>query len=107
MDKYDYMEIAYRFALFCVISIASGYILMTEWVARAVGTGHGFIQYIVIFIGVIIWLMFITGVGAYLIFVAKGSFRPKDPNEEYDDEDDELDIDTEDTPDEIKENSNE
>ena len=111
MDKYDYLEIAYRFALFCIICIASGYILISEWCAKIISTGTGFVQYIVILIGVIIWLVFIIGVGAYLVFVAKGSFRPKNPDdsdEEDDDEDEDgLDLDTEKISYTIKENSNE
>lgn len=101
MDKYDYLEIAYRFALFCIICIASGYILMTEWAARIVGTGTGFVQYIGVFLGVVIWIIFNVGIGAYLIFVAKGSFRPKNPDD--DDEDD--DIDEEELTDKITETS--
>jgi len=93
MDMYDYIEVIYRSILFCTICIASGYILMVSWIASIISTGTGFIQYIGVFIGVSMWIIFNIGVIAYLVFVAKGSFRPKDPNEEDDleEDDDESD----------------
>ena len=90
MDKYDYIEIVYRFALFCIFAVASGYVLINSWVASTVQAFDGFVAYIFICIGVIGWLIFNLGVGAYLVWVAKGSFRPK-PEIEDEDEEEELD----------------
>lgn len=89
MDKYDYIEIAYRFALLCIFCVASGYVLINSWIANALATGNGIVQYIVVVIGIAGWLVLILGIAAYLAFVAKGSFRPKEP---CDDEDEDEDV---------------
>ena len=86
MDKYDYIEIIYRFFLFCIICVASGYILVTNWIASTLATGDGIIQYIVVVAGIAGWLVIILGIAAYLVFVAKGSFRPKEPSDDEEDD---------------------
>ena len=88
MDKYDYIEIIYRFFLFCIICVASGYILVTGWISSTLATGNGIFQYIVVVFGIAGWLVIVLGIAAYLVFVAKGSFRPKVPEEDDEEEED-------------------
>ena len=99
-DKYDYYEIAYRTILFLVISYASFFILSAfgDLAKKPPVTGFAFI---LVTFYTLVWLVFEIGVVTYLIFVAKGSFRPKPAiPEDEDDDDDEADTEIEETPDE-------
>ena len=106
-DKYDYYEIAYRTILFLVISYASFFILsaFADLAKKPPVTGFAFI---LVTFYTLVWIVFEIGILAYLVFVAKGSFRPKPAIPEYEDEDDNedgddeptIDITTEEIPDE-------
>ena len=106
-DKYDYYEIAYRTILFLVISYASFFILSAfgDLAKKPPVTGFAFI---LVTFYTLVWIVFEIGILAYLVFVAKGSFRPKPAIPEYEDEDDNedgddeptIDITTEEIPDE-------
>ena len=99
-DKYDYYEIAYRTILFLVISYASFFILSAfgDLAKKPPVTGFAFI---LVTFYTLVWIVFEIGILAYLVFVAKGSFRPKPAiPEDEDDDDDEADTEIEETPDE-------
>ena len=88
MDKYDYMEIAYRTGLFIAIVAASSYVLsrFVDLAKQSTGWYPWFLAILYIFV----WIVFVIGIAAYLIFVAKGSFRPKPPEDENDDDEDNV-----------------
>ena len=90
MDIYDYIEIVYRTVLFFVIALASGYIAFTGVIVPSFAFGDT-VSFIITTNAVIVWLVFMIGIAAYLIMVAKGSFRPKVEEMEDEEEDDDLD----------------
>jgi hypothetical protein len=84
MDKYDYLEIVYRGLLFLVAASASFSILQLA-IGAAKDQHHPGITLFAY--GIMVtwaWVIFLVGVAAYTIFIAKGSFRPSD--NEYIDE---------------------
>jgi hypothetical protein len=80
MDKYDYIEIVYRTVLFLTIMGAGMYVMLTTFLLPFPPnpdiTWWGFTIALMT-----IWVIFGIGVSSYLIFVAKGTFRPKTQEE--------------------------
>ena len=76
-DIYDGIEIVYRTILYFVLAGASGYMAYNSGL---VFDGNFFAEVIIVWL----WMMIQIGFIAYLMFVAKGSFRPKDKQEKMD-----------------------
>jgi hypothetical protein len=80
MDKYDYIEILYRAGLFLIAASASFFIVQLA-INSAKLTYHGLGMWVYAIIVIVAWLIFMVAVLSYLIFIAKGSFRPANPDD--------------------------
>ena len=76
-DKWDYLEVAYRLLIIILLAVPTAFfvVMISEIVT---GTLSKFIAYLIITFFAFAWIMLVVGVVAWVVFVAKGTFRPRE-----------------------------
>lgn len=91
-DKFDYIFAGFRFAIFAIVLIGSGYFAYNGFLFF--NSGGTTIGWIVSILYLALWIFFLIGVASYLIFFTRNTFRmyyepiPDDEDDEDDEDED-------------------
>ena len=78
-DKWDYLEILYRSLIVLMVTGTSAFFLVQMvYAIVALFPDHPFIVYLITSLLFFGWVLMAIGVCAWVIFIAKGTFRPKE-----------------------------
>ena len=78
-DKWDYIEVAYRTLIIVLILSSAGFFAMKMIEAvKYVMPAYPFLAYIIASLITFFWIVLCVAVIAWAVFIAKGTFRPRE-----------------------------